>query len=122
MDDEIQYRGEGLVEQVGNLYRRALCRRVRNDWLVSTDALPSDGDDHRLIHTMRCPQLEFLTLLIENVDATPIGRRELHRLGNNGGQHCLEVERGIDRLAHLTERFQLLDRPRQFSGTGTQLI
>ena len=48
--------------------------------------------------------LEFLAGFVEHVDRTGIGRRELHRLGNDRGQHGVEIKRGVHRLGDFAKR------------------
>ena len=43
----------------------------------------------------------------EYIDRPRIGARKLHRLGYDGFEHRLEIQRRINRLANLAERLQL---------------
>src|SRR5260370_24075351 len=80
-DDDVDYWGRRLFDQIRNLYRGTLCRRPSNDSLVGADALLPDGTDHCLVRAMRCTKLEFLAFFVEYVDRTAIGRRQLYRFG-----------------------------------------
>src|SRR5947207_8012088 len=82
-DNDVDDWGWRLFHQINNLYRGALCGRPSDDPLVGTDALLTDGGNHCLVGAMRCTELEFLALLLEYVDRTPVGRRELNGFGNN---------------------------------------
>ena len=66
--------------------------------------------DQFLIHAIRRPQVKLALRLIEHEDRAGFGAGELHSLGDNGRKHGLQIERGIDRLADLAERAQLLDQ------------
>src|SRR5690349_1350349 len=59
---------------------------------------------------------------IELVDRTSFGVGELHRPRHDGGQHGRKIERRIDRLAHLAEGLELLDRAGEFGRALTQLL
>ena len=54
--------------------------------------------------SMTCDQPEDAGRFIKFVDATRAGSGKLHCLGDNRGQHCFAIERGVHRLADLTER------------------
>ena len=45
--------------------------------------------------------------IIEDVDCACLGARELHRLGDDCGEHDLQIERGVHRLRHFTKGAQL---------------
>ena len=45
---------------------------------------------------------------------------ELHRLGDDGRKHGLQIERGIDRLADFAERAQLLNQLAKLVGALAQ--
>ena len=64
-----------------------------------------------------------LTLpIVEDVDRAGLGAGELHRLGDNGGKHSLEIERRVHRLRHFAERAKFLDRAAKFIGTLAQFV
>src|SRR5262249_39579279 len=46
----------------------------------------------------------------------------MDRIGDDGGQHSLEIERGVNRLAHFTKRPQFFDRPRQLARARLYLV
>jgi hypothetical protein len=58
--------------------------------------------------------------LVEFVDGTFIGLRELRRAADDRGEHGVEVERGIDRAQYFFERPQFADRAGQLVGAGLQ--
>ena len=45
----------------------------------------------------------------------PDGARQLYGFGDNGRQHGLQLERGVDSPCHLTQSAQLLHRLRKLS-------
>ena len=47
--------------------------------------------------------MQFTLQFIENVDRAGFSAGELHCLGDDGGQHGLEIERRIHRLGHLAK-------------------
>src|SRR6266702_332555 len=47
---------------------------------------------------------------------------QLHRRGNDRGQHRFKVERGVDCLADLAEGTKLPDRLGKFAGAGLYLL
>ena len=81
-----------------------------------------DRLDQAVVHAVGRAQLEFTARLAELVDGARLGARELRRLGDDRVQHGLPVERGIDRLADLAERPQLLDRLRQRGRAVAQFV
>ena len=58
--------------------------------------------------------------VVELVDRAFIGLRELHRAADDGGQHGVEIERGIHRAQHFLQRLQFGDRAGQFRGAFPQ--
>ena len=56
---------------------------------------------------MRSTQMEPLRGWIDDVDGSGLSARQFHGLGDNGGQHGGEIERGVDRLRHFAKRTQL---------------
>ena len=72
--------------------------------------------DQLLVHAVGGAQAKFALLLVEHVDRAGLGAGELHRLGDDGGEHGFEIERRIDRLADLAERAQLVDRSAELVG------
>src|SRR5215472_15501582 len=82
----------------------------------STGWLASDCRNQLIVQAIRCPHLQCLVLLIKDIDHTSIRLRKLDRLADDRGQHRLEIEGGVDRLAYLAECLQLFNRLRQFAG------
>ncbi len=73
------------------------------------------------IHAVGCAQFEFLALLVEHVDRSGCSARQLYGLGNDRGQHILEVEGRIDRLADLAESTKFEHRLFEFAGANFDL-
>ena len=81
-----------------------------------------DHVDHVGSHAVGRAQPKLPIALVEHVHNSGIGAGELGRLGDDGVQHGLQVERGVDRLADLAERAQLLDRLRKFARARLHLV
>ena len=64
--------------------------------------------------------MEFALHLVEDVDRAGIGVGELHRLGDDGGEHGLEIERRVHRLRDFAERAQFADRAAKLVGALAQ--
>src|SRR5262249_14389822 len=60
-----------------------------------------------LAHAVRSTQLETLRCWIDDVDGSGLSARQLHSLGNDGGQNGGEIERGVYRLRHFAKGTQL---------------
>jgi len=78
--------------------------------------------DQFLAHAIGCTKLELTACFIEHVDAAGVGAGQLHRLGDDGIEYGFQVERGIHRLADLTESLKFLDRFREFIGSSPRLV
>jgi hypothetical protein len=59
---------------------------------------------------------------VENVDRTSLRARKLDCLGDDRGQHGLEIEGGVDRLGDLAKGPQLFDRLREFAGARLHFV
>ena len=79
--------------------------------------------DHFLAHAERGAELEFSLPLVEDVDRARFRPGNLRRLGDDGVEHRLQIERRVDRLGDRAERAQLLDRARELAwcAPGTSL-
>ena len=65
---------------------------------------------------------EDLLGVVELVDRAFIGIRQLNGAADDGGQHCLQFERGVHRAQHLLQRLQLSDRSGQLSRAALELF
>jgi hypothetical protein len=65
---------------------------------------------------------EDLFGLVEFVNRALVGLRELRRAADDGGQHGVEVERGIHRAQYFLERLQFGDRAGQRVGAVAQIV
>ena len=69
------------------------------------------------------PYPKCLVQFVENIDHASLRIRKLGRLGNNGGQHGLQIERGVYRLGYLAERVQPFNGVREFCrALGDELV
>ena len=66
--------------------------------------------------------MERLRWLIILVDRAPVGTAELDSVGNDSGEHCVQVEGRVDRLADFPQGLQLFDRLHQFARARLQLL
>ena len=112
----------GFLLQVGDLDRLALREGLRDVRLVEADVLTSQRVNQLLIHAVGGAQMKFALQLIEDVDRAGLGARELHRFGDDGGEHGFEIERRVHRLGHFAERAQLVDRAAKFIGALAQFV
>ena len=76
--------------------------------------------DQLLFHAVGRAQLKLALRLVEHVDRSGFRAGKLHRLGNDGLEHGLQVKRGIDRLADLAQRAQLLNQLAKLVGSLAQ--
>src|SRR4030095_9143852 len=58
---------------------------------------------------------------VVRVENASVRGRNLRRPGDDGIEHCLELQRGADGLADLTERSKLIDEARQLPRASLQL-
>ena len=106
----------GVLLHVVDMYRRALNRGAAEMGLAQPDP-PFAQPLHPLgAHAEGGFGHEDFFGLVEFVDRAFIGLRELHRAADDGGEHGVEVERGIDRAQHFLERLQFGDRAGQLVG------
>ena len=73
---------------------------------VKADALLRQRVNQLLIHAVGGAQMKFALQLIEDIDRAGLGAGELHRLGDDGGEHGFEIECRVHRLRHFAERAQ----------------
>ena len=119
----ISFDGRGsFLSQVGDLDRLALREGLRDVRLVEADVLLRQRVDQLLIHAVGGAQMKFALPIVEDVDRAGLGAGELHRLGDDGGEHGFEIERRVHRLRHFAERAQLLDRAAKFIGALAQFV
>ena len=78
--------------------------------------------DQLLIHAVGGAQMKFALPIIEDVDRASLGAGQLHRLGDDGGEHGFEIERRVHRLRHFSERAQLADGAAKFIGALAQRV
>ena len=81
-----------------------------------------DHGDHVRGHSVGRAQLELPVGLVKHVDHAGLGAGKLRRLGDNGVEHGLQVERRVDRLGDFAERAQLLDRLRELARARLHLV
>ena len=72
--------------------------------LIKANALMGERVDQLLIHAVSGTQVKFALPIVEHVDRAGLGAGQLHRLGDDGGEHDFEIERRVHRLRHFAER------------------
>src|SRR6516162_9710407 len=88
----------------------------------STGWLASDCRNQLIAQAIRRPHSQGLIQLIKDIDHPRIRIRKLDRLGHDRGQHGLQIEGGVDRLADLAKRLQLFDRLCEFARARLHLL
>ena len=78
---------------------RAPARTSCDVRLIHADMLLRQRVNQLLIHAVGGAQMKFTLHIVEDIDRTGLGAGELHCLGDDGGEHGLEVERRVYRLA-----------------------
>ena len=78
--------------------------------------------DQFVAHAIGRAQLEFPLPLVAHVDGAGLGAGKLRRLGADGVEHGLQIQRRVDRLGNLPERAQLLDRTGELGGARLHLV
>src|ERR1700730_12457009 len=86
------------------------------------DVTVPDRSDDSIIHSIGGAQSKFPASVIEHIDGTGLGIGELCRLGDDGSQDGLKIERRVHRLADLAERTQLANRLAEFARARLHLI
>ena len=66
--------------------------------------------------------MKFLSLIVEHIDCAGLGAATAAPLGDDGGEHGLEIKRRVHCLRHFAERAQFLDRAAKLIGALAQLI
>ena len=98
LEDDV---GDGIVRllhEIGDLHGRAPRRRLADAGGAEADALAADRGDHALVHADGGAQREILGRVVEDIDRAGVGLRQLDRVRDDGGEHGLEIERGVHRL------------------------
>src|SRR5262249_3164390 len=73
-------------------------------------------------YPVRAPRLKGLRTLVELVDDAAVASGQLNGAADDGLEHGLELERGADGSADLTERAKLRDRPGEFACARLHLV
>ena len=113
--EDLPHGENGHLVDVRDLDRRPRRRRPADDRIVKAYRHLADRRHVLVGHAVGGAKPELLAGVVELVDRPGIGSGQLDRAGHDRGQHRLEIERGVDRLADLAERPQLLDRAGQLA-------
>ena len=90
--------------------------------IIKADAPLGQRVNQLLIHAVRGAQLKLALQLIEHIDCASLRGRKVHRFGDDGREHGLEIERRVYGLRHLAKRAQLSDRLRKLLSSRLNLI
>jgi hypothetical protein len=110
-----------LRGDVGNLDGLARHRHAALGAFSASHRRLSGGGNHVLIEVVRGAQVELLGPLVVLEDRAPVGAGELVGPGDDRIEHGLELKRGAEGLADLTQRLKLLDRASELAGPRLQL-
>ena len=120
--DLVDMAEEASSLQVGDLDRLALREGLSDVRLIKADVLLRQRVNQLLIHAVGGAQMKFALHIVEDIDRASLGAGELHRLGDDGGEHGLEIERRVHRLRHFAERAQFADRAAKLIGALAQFV
>src|SRR6266567_8386624 len=98
-----------MVAYIGNLDSSTLHHSGTKSRILKGNMLIGNGLNHLFGHAVSGTQVELLAGFVERIDCASLSAGKLDSLGDNRGQHRVEVERGIDRLADLPECSQFFD-------------
>ena len=113
-------RHRSVLLHVRDVHRRALYCAATKVGFAELDPPLAQRLDPLGAHAKRGFGHEDLLGLVEFVDHALVSLRQQHRTADDGGEHGVEVERGIDRARHFLERLQFADRAGQLVGAGLQ--
>ena len=119
----ISLTSEGASSRKSATWIGSHCARASVDVrLIKANVLMGQRVNQLLIHAVGGAQMKFALHIVEDVDRAGLGAGELHRLGDDGGQHGFEIERRVHRLRHFAERAQFPDRAAKLVGALAQLV
>jgi hypothetical protein len=118
---DLPLRAWRLIADIGHLFGLSVQGRLA-DGIGSAQVLILDRCNHFLAQAIGGSQPEELLQLVKDVDSTSLRARKLNCLGDDRGQHGLEIEGGVDRLADFAKRLQLFDRLREFARACLHLV
>ena len=111
----------GLGE-VGDLHGLAPLGALADERVAEADRVLAHRRQVLLGHVVAGLEHELAPRLVEHVDGAAAGVRHLAGVAEDGVEHRLQVERGVDGLAHLPERLQLGDRAGQLGRARLHLL
>jgi hypothetical protein len=111
-----------LVGDVGDLDRLPDCTSPTDGALAEPDRFRPYYRQMLRCYPVRAPRLKGLRNLVELVDDPAVARGQLNGAADDGLEHGLELERGANSSADLTERAKLPDRPGKFARTCLHLV
>src|ERR1700683_432058 len=120
-DDVVQLRA-ALLAQIRDPNWFVFGERERDVRIVDTDMLLGQRADQLLVHAVGSAQSKLSRALVVAVDRASLSAGNLYRLGDDSGEHGLQVERRVDRLRDLPKRPQLGDRTAEFISALAQFV
>ncbi len=108
--------------EIRDLHGMPLRRAPTDHRVAEPDVRISQRGDHVFAEAVvRLRHEDFVGRVID-IDRAGVRPRQFDRVGDDGGQHRLQIERRVHGLADLAERLHLGDRARQFLGPGRHLV
>ncbi len=93
LEDDIRDGIGGFRREIRPLYWSALCRRLADAGGPEPDLLLTDRLHQRRVHAVGGPQPEKRSVLIIDVDRACLRLRQAYRVGYDGREHSLKIER-----------------------------
>ena len=110
------------LHEVGELDRRAACRRLAHRGLALQDAKFADRAQQRRVPPHRLGEAERAVRPAVTVDRPSIGTGQPDRAGQDRRQYRPEIEGRADRLPNFAQHLQFVDRTPELGGAGTQFV
>ena len=110
------------LRNIGNLNRLAAGCSAPHHAVAKTRRICPQGDYQFLFHMVRRAQQELFGRFVVFVNRSAVGAAQLHRVGDDTGEHGFKIQSRAHRLADLAERFQFSHRPNQLAGALLQFL
>ena len=108
--------------EIGDLHRLAPLRTLAHQRVAEVNRMLAHSGQVLLGHVVAGLEHELVLGLVEHVDGAAGGLGHLAGVAEDGAQHRLQVERGVDGLAHLAQRLELGDRAGKLRRAGSQFV
>jgi hypothetical protein len=94
----ISFTADGAPARKSGICSSSRSAKIAATYGVYADSLLRQCVNQFLIHPVGSAQTKRALQLVEHVDRTGLGGGELHRLGDDGGEHGFKIERRVHRL------------------------